>query len=208
MKRLAFYLMIVLFSTNACSFDNDRKGFVFGIGLSPDFTYTYVSTSLGSQSGWYNNYLGGLAGELRLGYSRSGKNISSFISSFTWNYPSDQFNYSLFGGYAFSHYINESGPSLAYDFSVDLGFRHTNVIDQGIGSFGMRTAFKVGFELGKHISVWLGDRIFYQVDSYTINRTTIDPNDPTNTIRSLGSQSVTENGFGNSVFIILGYTLY
>jgi hypothetical protein len=208
MKRTTFFLMIVLYAAQALPFDNDRKGFVLGVELSPDFTYTYVSTSIGSQSGWYNDYLGGLAGELRLGYSRSGKNISSFISSFTWNYPTDRFNYSLFEGYAFSHYINESGPSLAYDFSMDIGIRHTNGVDVGIGSFGVRTACKVGFEFGRHFSVWLGERIFYQVDTYTIDRTTIDPNDLTNTIRDLGSQNVTENGFGNSVFITLGYTLY
>jgi hypothetical protein len=207
-KRSAFFLMIILFGTNVFCFDNDRKGFVLGLGLSPDFSYTYVSTSSADQSGWYNQYFGGLAAELRLGYSGSGKNISSFISSFAWNYPSDRFVFSLFGGYAFSHYVKESAPSFAYDLSLDAGVRHASGIDQSFPSFGVRAACKVGFEFSRHISAWLGDRIFYKVDTYTIQRTTIDPIDATNTIRYLGDQSVTENGIGNSVFMSLDFIFY
>ena len=188
--------------------DNNRKGFVLGFGILPDFSYSLISTSLEDNQNWYSQYLGGCSAEVRLGGSISGMNVSSFVSSFTWNYPSDLFLFSLFEGFGWSHYTRESAPCLSYDLSAGITFRNSAGIDISYPAWGAKVGFKVGYEFANHLTVWIGYALGGEVMNYSIQRTGIDPGDLTNTIRDLGLENVTDIIFKNSLGISLSYPIY
>jgi hypothetical protein len=187
---------------------DNRKGFVLGLGILPDFSYSVISTSLENNQNWYSQYLGGCSAELRFGYSVSGTNVSSFVSSFTWNYPSDLFLFSLFEGFGWSHYTRELAPCLSYDFSAGITYRNSAGIDISYPAWGAKAGFKAGYEFSNHLTFWIGYAFGGEIMNYSIQKTGIDPNDITNTIRDLGLQNVTDVILNNSIGVSLSYPVY
>jgi hypothetical protein len=70
--------------------------------------------------------------------------------------------------------------------------------ESGLRCYGGATTVACGYRINNHFRVQIDmDYLFYTIGG-SINRTTIDPSDSTNTIRNLGSSS-----FGDNLFNIL-----
>ena len=208
MKKHLCGLLFVSLITLAFPADNIRQGFVFGMGLQPDFSWLLVSTSNDSTQSWYSHYLGGCGAELRLGYSRSGKNVSSFVSGLTWNYPSSAFFFSLFGGYGFTHYMQQIAPCFIYDITAGLTFRNAIGLEKSYPCLGIRTGFKAGYEFAERWALWLGIYTGGEIRSYSTNRTEINPGDISNTIINLGPMYCTDLIINNSLGLSVSYSVY
>jgi hypothetical protein len=208
MKRHLCGILIYSLSAIAFPANNNRQGVVFSIGLQPDFSWLLVSTFNDSSQSSYSHYLGAVGPELRIGYSRNGKNVSSFVSGFTWNYPSSLFLFSLFGGYGFTHYFQESTPGFAYDFTVGLTFVNTIGLEKSYPSLGFKTGFKAGYEFAKRWGLWLGTCTGGEIRSYSINKTGMNPADPTGTIIFYGPEYATDFILNNSMSLSVSYTIY
>ena len=208
MKKHLCGLLFVSLITLAFPVDNIRQGFVFGVGLRPDFSYSLISTSMENSQAWYSHYLGGCSAELRFGYSRNGKNVSSFVSGFTWNYPSSLFLFSLFEGYGFTHYMMESAPCFSYGFDAGITFSNTAGIDISYPAIGIKSGFKAGYEFMNHYTVWVGYNLGSEIRNYSINKMGIDANDLSGTIKNYGPQNATDFILNNSISLSVSYSVY
>ena len=208
MKYRFFVLLVLGASTLVVGDDSDRRGIFFSAGLQPDFSYLLVSTSLAEYHDWYSQYLGGCSVELRLGYSRTGKDVSSFVTNFTWKYPSGLFVYSLFGGYGYTHYIQPTAPCFLYDINGGLSITNTAGLDRSSPAIGTKAGFRIGYELNKHWAVMVGTCFGGEVRNSSIIMTGIDRNDLSNTIKNYGYQGITDIILNNSIGLMLSYLIY
>jgi hypothetical protein len=208
MKKYLCGLFFVSIINLALAADNNRQGLVFSAGLQPDFSWLLVSTFNDSTQSSYSHYLGGVGPELRIGHSRNGKNVSSFVFAFNWNYPSSLFLFSMFGGYGFTHFFQEKSPGFVYDFTVGLTILDALGLEKSYPGFGLKSGFKAGYEFAERWALWLGISTGGVIRSYSINRTEILPSDPTNTIRFLGAMHCTDLILNNSIGLSVSYSVF
>jgi hypothetical protein len=201
----AFSIIFMIFSL--CSQENDRAGVLFGASVSPEFSYSLVSTSIEGSSGTYTNTIGALATDLQLGFSRTGKNIHSIHETFSWYFPTGRFLGALASGYSFVHYSTPVAPSLALGFEINEYFRLNGTNDPPLFP-GVQLVFKTGYEFKKHLTCWIGYLLGFENYQYSFNKTTIYPGDQSNTIVELGKVKVNELVLSNRLQISLGYLFY
>ncbi len=205
MKKVGCGLFVLLFVILSFAENNGKKGFRFGIGISPAFSYLLVSSSSGESQAWYSNYLGGLSAELRLGYSKSENIISSFISSLTWDFPSSHFAYSLFNGYAFTFFTNEMARSRAYDFFVGLFSSHVAGLDNVHGAWGIKAGFKTGYKFKKRFFFWIGSSMGFQYRNYAYPGTELANSGEVYPVGEMTSQEVI---LPVSIFASITYSIF
>jgi len=204
-KKACAVLLFTLF-VGCFADDTYRQGVHLGIGFSPSFSYLLTSTeSAGSQAVWYSNYLGGMSAEARVGWSKSEQKTSSFVSSLTWDYPSSHFAYSLFNGYAFTYYLNETAPSKVFDFFGGLFYSNVAGLSNISGAWGTKIGAKAGYEFNKHLTFWVGCSIAGQIRSYSILATQISD---AYEIMPIGTYSSRELIFPTSILCSFSYSFF
>jgi hypothetical protein len=192
-------LIILVIITAAFGDESGRKGLYFTIGHTQGFAPAIVFTSYEQQMSSGKNvtssfpkYNGTMSAELHLGHC-SGLAASSFVSSFTWFYPSAIFDYSVFTGYAFTRYSRLLPPSIALEFLIGPELRMTGPKNLSALFIGGKTGIRLGYEFNQRITGWAGVIGGYGFRSYTVNCNFIDLNDNTNTIKNLGKMNISEN---------------
>jgi hypothetical protein len=201
------YLPVLFFLLNVFAQESDRAGVHFGATVSPEFSYSLVTTAIEGSNASFTKTLGGLQTGAQLCISRKGNTIHAAQAAFSWTFPTGRFLGAISSGYSFVHYFSPSAPSLAFGWELNDHFRlngqNANYLVPGI-----QGGVKSGYEVKKRFTIWLGYLFGIDYYRYTFEKTTIDRNDLSNTIRDLGMVSVHEFVYANRLQISLSYLIY
>jgi hypothetical protein len=200
-------LPIVFYILGVCAEENDRAGVLFGVSLLPEMSYSVVSTSIEGSKGTFAKMFVALGADMQLGISKNGSNIHLIHIAFSRDFPSEIFMRSITSGYSFVHYAKSSVPSPGIGFEINNYFRLNGFNETPLFP-AVQLGLKAGYEIKKHITCWIGYMLGFEQYQYTLDKTTIDRNDLSNTIRELGQVRVNEFILANRLQLSLSYLIY
>jgi hypothetical protein len=211
MLRTEYVILLIMFILISGVFaqENDRRsGIFFGTSVSPELSYQMAYTSIEGSGDWFAKPLGGLQVSPQIDFSRNGKNFHAIQAAFSWNFPTARFLGSVSSGYSFVHYFSQGTPSLALGYEIDYSLRLNGPNDNWLFPPGTQVGLKTGYEMGRHVTCWIGYLLSFECYTYSFDKSTIDANDLSNTIRALGTVNAHELVFANRFQISFGYLFY
>jgi len=144
MKYLSF-LVLFLLTINAHAQNNQRKGFILGIGVGPSL---HSSVNSGRESMEFST-------NFKIGFATSNK------LSLYWNSQVDWFNQERWGekelfvygigGLGMTYYVNEKAPSLIINALIGVSSVSSLETSSG-GYFGLGVGVGLGYEFARHWS--------------------------------------------------------
>jgi hypothetical protein len=201
-----FFLMFFLI-TVAGAEEYGREGVVFGISASPEISVQQVYSKIPDSRNSFTKTLGALATDLQLGLSKNGKNIHSIHASYSWYFPTERFLGAISSGYSFIHYTRPSAPSPEIGFETNGYFRLNGINKPSIVP-GIQIGIKAGYEIKKHVTCLIGYLLGFENYKYSFDRTSINPNDLSNTIQYSGKSYAYETIVASRFQISLSYLYY
>jgi hypothetical protein len=203
--KISVCLIILLCGIGCLAGDSGGTKFRLNIGMGGEYIFALRYESLFGSTTQYSSFSkGAINPSLNIGVAINSRFslFAHYSHYFVYDEQSNekihQMSYLAMGGMVVprekfnNFYISYSLGILQYWLPIQL-------YSLGLKVFGGGTTVACGYRVNNHFRVQIDmDYLAYGM-SASINRTTIDPNDSTNTIRNLGSSSFGDNWFNISL---------
>ncbi len=156
------FLLVISFSTNLFAFDNNRKGFVLGIGVGPaltSYTQEVVIFSKAVTSDRENAF--GVATDFKIGYGASENFMIYYVNKVTWFSMDNALGSSVtiangVGLLGVSYFLEPVAPSFYLTGTIGLSTWMAPFEDGSSTWTGFGVAAGGGYEFKEHWTVEAG----------------------------------------------------